>query len=88
MMPETLLHRLAACLLRAGIRLAPGEAREWGNAMLGELRHIEGNWAAAAWALGGAGVLAKQALVAFLLPARGRHAAPVGKSAFRGGQNA
>jgi hypothetical protein len=78
MIPDTPLHRLAACLLRAGIRLAPGEAREWGNAMLSELQHIEGNWAAVAWALGGAGVLAKQVLVALLVPARNRHAAPVG----------
>jgi hypothetical protein len=78
MIPDTPLHRLAACLLRAGIRLAPGDAREWGNAMLGELQHIEGNWAAVAWALGGAGVLAKQALIALLLPTRDRQAAPVG----------
>lgn len=77
-MPSTLLHRVAACMLRAGIRLAPGDAREWGNAMLGELQHIEGNWTAVAWALGGAGVLAKQALVALLLPAHGRRVAPLG----------
>ncbi len=77
-MPDTLLHRFAACVLRAGIRLAPGEAREWGNAMLAELQHIEGNWAAVAWALGGAGVLAKQSLIALLLPSRGGQPAPVG----------
>ena len=77
-MPQTLLHRLADFVLRIGIRLAPAEAREWGNAMLGELQHIEGNWAAVAWALGGAGVLAKQSLIALLLPSRGGQAAPVG----------
>ena len=78
MMPNTLLHRVADWILRAGIRLAPGDAREWGNAMLGELHSIKGSWAALAWALGGAGVLAIQALVALLLPAHNRRAAPVG----------
>jgi hypothetical protein len=77
-MADTLLHRLAACLLRAGIRLAPSNVREWGNAMLGELQHIEGNWESLGWALGGLGVLTKQALVALLLPARDRQAAPIG----------
>ncbi|HEV2246847.1 MAG TPA: hypothetical protein VGW37_09370 [Terriglobia bacterium] len=45
--------------------------------MLGELHQIEGSWAAMAWALGGAGVLAKKALIALLLPSGGGHA-PVG----------
>jgi hypothetical protein len=85
-MPNTLLHRLAASVLRAGIRLAPCEAREWGNAMLGELHQIEGSWAAVGWALGGAGVLAKQALVALLLPSRGRQAAPIGNPLAREGK--
>jgi hypothetical protein len=83
MTPDTLLHRLAAFVLRSGIRLAPAEAREWGNAMLGELQHIEGNWAAVAWALGGAGVLAKHALVALLLPGRNRQSAPMGNPLVR-----
>jgi hypothetical protein len=76
--PQTLFHRLADFVLRVGIRLAPAEARIWGNAMLGELQHIEGKWAAVAWALGGTGVLAKQSLIALLLPSRGGQAAPVG----------
>ena len=54
--------------------------------MLGELHHIEGNWAAVAWALGGAGVLAKQALVALLFPARNRQAVPVGNPLAREGK--
>lgn len=78
MTPHTLFHRLADFVLRIGIRLAPAEAREWGNAMLGELHHIEGSWMAVAWAMGGAGVLAKQSLIALLLPSRGGQAAPVG----------
>ncbi|HEX5412354.1 MAG TPA: hypothetical protein VFZ27_10895 [Terriglobia bacterium] len=77
-MPNTLLHRLAAFVLRAGIWLAPRNAHEWGGAMLGELYQIEESWAALAWALGGAGVLAKKTLIALLLPAGDGHAAPVG----------
>jgi tetratricopeptide (TPR) repeat protein len=77
-MPGTLLRRIAEGMLRAGILLAPAEARDWGNAMLGELQHIEGSWAAVAWALGGARVLAKQSLIAFLLPLCGGQSAPVG----------
>jgi hypothetical protein len=86
MMAGTFFQQFAACVLRAGVRLAPSDAREWGNAMLGELQHIEGNWAAVSWALGGAGVLAKQALVALLLPARNRQAAPIGNPLAREGK--
>jgi hypothetical protein len=84
--PQTLFHRLADFVLRIGIRLAPSEAREWGNAMLGELQHIEGKWAAVSWALGGAGVLAKQSLIALLLPSRGGQPAPVGNPLAREGK--
>jgi hypothetical protein len=82
-MPGLVLRRLAAWLLRAGIRLAPHDAHEWGNAMLCELRHVEGDWAAVGWALGGVGVLVKKALIALLLPARDRQAAPVGNPLLR-----
>ena len=77
-MPDSALRRLAALVLQAGILLAPRDARDWGNAMLGELHHIEGNWAAVEWALGGAGVLAKQTLIALLMPGRARLAAASG----------
>ncbi len=36
--------------------------------MLNELNHVEGNWSALLWSLGGAGVLAKHAIVALILP--------------------
>lgn len=77
-MPDSVLRRLAACMLRAGIRLAPPDAREWGAAMLGELHHIGGNWATVGWALGGASVLAKQTLIALVMPWRSRPTAPTG----------
>jgi hypothetical protein len=85
-MPQTPLRRLAEWLLRFGTRLAPSEAREWGNAMLGELQHIEGNWAAVVWALGGAGVMEKQSLIALLLPSRGGQSAPAGNPLSREGK--
>ncbi len=75
---ETGFLRLSALILRASIRLAPKDAREWGNAALGELYHVEGNWAAVAWALGGASVLLKQTLIAIVMPWRTRQALHAG----------
>ncbi|MGH9453195.1 MAG: hypothetical protein ACRD2O_04405 [Terriglobia bacterium] len=63
--------RLAATrLLECATRIAPPDVQDWGQAMLSELRHVESTWAAAAWALGGGGVLAKHALVSLLIPGR------------------
>ena len=64
------LHRAATLLLEAAIRIAPRDTRDWGQAMLGELIFIKRPWSALAWALGGAGVLAKRALVSFFTPGR------------------
>lgn len=63
---------LARILLVLGIRIAPRHATQWGQAMLGELAEVKGEWAALMWGLGGAGVLAKHALLALIL--RGREA--------------
>jgi len=70
-MLETHLRQAATVLLESAIRLAPPDTREWGRAMAGELNHVEGQWAAAMWALGGAGVMVKYALASLLLPGRG-----------------
>jgi hypothetical protein len=69
-MLETYLRQAAARLLESAIRLAPPDARDWGQAMRAELHHVEGSWAALAWALGGASVLAKRALACAFMPAR------------------
>lgn len=61
-------RRLAALLLQGAVSIAPPDTLEWGQAMLGELRHVEGNWSALFWSLGSAGVLAKHALVALIFP--------------------
>jgi hypothetical protein len=70
-MLETYLRQAATVLLESAIRIAPPDSRDWGQAMRGELNHVEGLWAAMMWALGGASVLAKQALASIFIP--GRH---------------
>lgn len=72
MIAAALPRRIATVLLQSAISIAPREAREWGHAMLSELRHVEGNWSALFWSLGSAGVLAKHALVALIFRGRNR----------------
>lgn len=69
-MLEMQLRQAAAVLLESAIRIAPPDTRNWGEAMRGELNHVEGSWAAAMWALGGSSVLAKQALASLVIPGR------------------
>jgi hypothetical protein len=45
-------RRFVGALLRAVLRLAPIESRDWALAMLRELDFIEGEWAALFWGLG------------------------------------
>lgn len=59
---------VAIALLRFAIWIAPHDTLDWGHAMLNELNHVEGNWSALLWSLGGAGVLAKHAMLAIVLP--------------------
>ena len=73
-MLEAHLHRAATLLLKAAIRIAPRDTRDWGRAMLAELSHVEGHWAGLAWALGGAGILAKHAVISLFFPRRSGHA--------------
>ena len=67
-MPKTYLRRFAILLLRAAIRIAPHDTLDWGNAMLNELSCMEGDWAALWWAMGGARVLTKHALLSIIIP--------------------
>jgi hypothetical protein len=68
MMPVAHPRRIAALLLRFAIWIAPHDTRDWGRGMLNELNHVQGNWGALIWAVGGAGVLAKHALLSVILP--------------------
>ncbi len=48
----TVLRRLAARVLNSAVRRSSADSQCWGNAMLGELDCVEGDWAALRWALG------------------------------------
>jgi len=72
MMPVAYPRRIAALLLRFAIWIAPRDTLDWGRGMFSELNHVQGNWAALLWAVGGAGVLAKHALLSMILPASHR----------------
>ena len=68
MIPVEFPRRLATLFLRFAIWIAPHDTHDWGHGMLSELNHVEGNWSAFLWSLGGAGVLAKHAILAVILP--------------------
>ena len=81
-MLETHFRQAANVLLEAAIRLAPPDVREWGQAIRGELDYVDGAWASLEWAFGGATVLAKQALIAILMPGRRGQVVPPGNELF------
>jgi hypothetical protein len=72
MMPVAYPRRIAAQLLRFAIWIAPHDTLDWGHGMLSELNHVQGNWAALIWAVGGAGVLAKRAFLSMIFPGSDR----------------
>lgn len=74
MTSQTYLRRVAGSLLRLALKVAPQDSFAWGQAVLGELNHVEGDWPALAWAFGGAVVLTKHALLSLILPGRTRPA--------------
>jgi len=69
-MLETHLRQAATALLESAIRIAPPDTREWGQAMRGELSYVQGPWAAVMWALGGASVMVRHALISLFIPGR------------------
>jgi len=60
-------RRLAEAALRAVLRLAPRQSREWASAMQRELDFIQGDWAALFWALGSAGAVLRHAASVLLM---------------------
>jgi hypothetical protein len=66
-MPVAYPRRIAALILRLAIWIVPHDTLDWGRGMLNELNHVQGNCAALIWAVGGASVLAKHALVSVIL---------------------
>ncbi|HTQ62879.1 MAG TPA: hypothetical protein VMI32_21820 [Candidatus Solibacter sp.] len=82
MIPADFPRSVAIALLRFAIWIAPHDTLDWGRGMLSELHHVEGNWSALLWAVGGAGVLAKHALVALIFPKANRSILPSGGDLF------
>src|SRR5271156_2984527 len=81
MRPESFRRRLASLILRCAIQITPAANLDWARAILGELNEVEGDWAAQLWAIGGASLLAKQALLSMLLPnSEGVTVAPGGEA--------
>jgi hypothetical protein len=72
MIPAAAPRSVAILLLRFAIWIAPHDTLDWGRGMLSELNHVEGNWSALIWSIGGAGVLAKHAILAAILPGTNR----------------
>jgi hypothetical protein len=60
------IRGVAGCVLRFVVRLAPPRTRSWGDAMIGEMDHIDDDWAALFWALGGTLALCRCSLVEHL----------------------
>lgn len=81
-MADTPLRALALWLLGAAQRISPPHIRLWGKAMLSELPYVEGSWRAFAWAFGGATVLAKHALLSWLVPGQSSQPSPLGGGIF------
>jgi hypothetical protein len=78
-MPSQYPRRVANLLLRFAMSVAPPDHIEWARAMQSELDHVEGDWAALRWAIGGASVLARHALVRAVLPGTDRHPGSLAK---------
>jgi hypothetical protein len=72
MIPDAAPRSFAILLMRFAIWIAPHDTLDWGRGMLSELNHVEGNWSALIWSIGGAGVLAKHAILAAILPGTNR----------------
>jgi len=79
---QTYLRSVAASLLRLALKVAPQDSFGWGQAVLGELDYVEGDWPALAWAFGGAVVLTKHAMLSLILPGRKRPAINSGPELF------
>lgn len=56
-MPDTRVRKLALRLLTSVAALSSPGARIWAQAMIAELRHVQGEWEAFSWAIGGSGAL-------------------------------
>lgn len=60
------IRGVARRVLHFVMRLSPARTRSWGEAMIGEMDHIDDDWAALLWALGGTLALCRFSLIEHL----------------------
>jgi len=60
------IRAVALRVLHFVVRLAPPRTKSWGEAMIGEMDHIDDDWAALLWALGGTLALCRCSLIEHL----------------------
>src|SRR6266576_2252325 len=60
------IRGVARRVLHFVVRLAPPRTRSWGDAIIGEMGHIDDDWAALLWALGGTLALCRCSLIEYL----------------------
>jgi hypothetical protein len=60
------IRGVARRVLHFVVRLAPPGTRSWGEAMIGEMDHIDDDWDALLWALGGTLALCRCSLIEYL----------------------
>ena len=81
-MPNTYARRVANFVLSLAIRITPSDRLDWARAMLSELNHVEGDGAALLWAMSGATVLARHALLSAVMPDSSLRSVPLGSELF------
>jgi hypothetical protein len=81
-MPSAYPRRAANWLMRFARRITPPDQTDWARAMQSELDHVEGDWVALRWAVGGASVLARHALVCAVLPGTDPHSESLAREPF------
>ena len=79
MTPGTRPRRIADGLMRFAMRITPADQIDWARAMRSEMNHVEGDWAALRWAIGGASALARRAVVRAIFPRDGGRGEFAGK---------
>jgi hypothetical protein len=60
------IRGVARRVLHFVVRFASPGTRSWGEAVIGEMEHIDDDWAALLWALGGALALARCSLIEYI----------------------
>lgn len=79
-MADTSVRKLASRLLSSMAALSPPDVRVWAEAMNSELHHVQGEWEALFWAMGGMRVLMISTLICWIR--KKRRGIPVSSARF------